>query len=120
AVLNYRRDVKAAPVEDATPPDATPDRRRALVNLGGIFAIPLVYAAIIPVIGFYLATPLFLLAELLHLGERRPRQIAMIVIGVCLALCVVFVTLFYVAVPLGREGLFYDLNNAVVLLFRLG
>ena len=37
----------------------------------GIFLIPLVYAWLLPRTGFYLTTPFFLIAYLLHVGERR-------------------------------------------------
>mgnify|MGYP000081721881 CR=1 FL=1 len=83
-----------------------------------LFVAPILFVFLIPRIGFYPAAILFLLAQLLVLGERRPIALGATTIGVAAALFFVFTTLFYVAVPLGSWPFFNAMNGTFVTLLR--
>lgn len=87
-------------------------------KIGAVFAIPLAFVWALPRWGFYLALPLFVIAMLVALGERRPLMVTGITVAVAGALFFVFTTLLYVPMPIGRVDAFYDLNVVIRELLR--
>jgi len=89
-----------------------------LVTSLGLFIIPLVYAWLLPRTGFYLTTPVFLLAFLLYVGERRIAVLLATTALITALVFLVFAKLFYVALPVGNWPVFYDVNNWLLVLIR--
>ena len=83
-----------------------------------LFVVPILFVILIPRIGFYPSAVLFLVGQLLVLGERRPMVLAATTTGVAAAIFFVFTTLFYVAVPLGTWPFFNAMNGTFVTLLR--
>ncbi len=86
----------------------------------GVFATPFVYLYVMPEIGFYVATPFFILAILLLLEVRSLKALAAVTAVVYGLVLLIFTRLFYVALPVGRIESFYDLNNWIIGLVRIG
>ncbi len=86
--------------------------------LVGIFALPLIYLLLLPRTGFFLTTPFFILAFLWVLQVRRPRLLFGVTAAVYGLVLLIFVRLFYVALPVGNWPGFYDVNNAIVVAVR--
>lgn len=84
----------------------------------GIFVMPLVYVALLPFMGFYVATPLFLVALLLYLGERRPGFLIGVPLLIFVLINLVFTVLFFVALPTGTWPGFYDVSNWLLVTLR--
>ena len=84
----------------------------------GIFVLPLIYLLLLPRTGFFLTTPFFILAFLWVLQVRRPRLLFGVTATVYGLVLLVFVRLFYVALPVGNWPGFYDVNNAIVVAVR--
>ena len=84
----------------------------------GLFLIPLVYVWLLPRTGFYLTTPLFLVAYLLYVGERRWPVILSTTLVIITLVFLVFAKLFYVALPVGNWPVFYDVNNWLLVMIR--
>ena len=85
-----------------------------------IFIFPLIYLYLVPSVGFYVATPFFILGVLLILEVRSPLTllgVTGVIYGLVLLL---FTRLFYVALPVGRIESFYDINNAIIGIARYG
>ena len=85
-----------------------------------IFIFPLIYLYLVPSVGFYVATPFFILGVLLILEVRSPLTllgVTSVIYGLVLLL---FTRLFYVALPVGRIESFYDINNAIIGIARYG
>lgn len=94
--------------------------RRVVLQLIGIFSLPLIYLYFMPRIGFLIATPIFIFG-LLALLEVKRITTMLAVTGVIYGLFIlVFIRLFYVAVPVGRWPGFYDVNNAIIVFARTG
>lgn len=89
-----------------------------LVASLGLFILPLVYVWLLPRTGFYLTTPLFLIAFLLYVGERRWPVILITTAIITALVFLVFAKLFYVALPVGNWPGFYDVNNWLLVLIR--
>lgn len=88
--------------------------RRAL----GIFLFPLLYLFALPRIGFYIATPIFLVGFIYYQGERRWGLILSVSIFIYSLVNLVFTKLFYIALPTGNWPGFYDFSNWFVTAIR--
>ena len=84
------------------------------------FILPFVYLYLAARIGFYVATPFFIILMLLLLEIRSITTILLVTFCVFGIALLVFTRLFYVALPVGRIEILYDINNAIILLARLG
>lgn len=122
-LLKEQREA-GAPILDrevATPPEGqpeAPERLRLSPMLFGIFALPLIYLVLLPRTGFFVTTPVFVMAFLWILQVRRVRLlIGVTATAYCLVL-LIFVRLFYVALPVGNWPVFYDANNWIVVAVR--
>ena len=91
---------------------------RANVTVGLAFGLPVLYAALMPRTGFYVTTPLFLMAYLYLLGERRWRYLVGVALFIYGLMVLIFTTIFYVALPVGNWPVFYDINNWLVEAYR--
>ncbi len=85
-----------------------------------VFCLPLVYVFLMRRIGFFLATPLFVLAYLWTLEVRRWQHLVAVSLAVLAVVLLVFVRFFYVALPVGSWEWAYAINNAIVALVRAG
>lgn len=101
-VADLRRGAPPAGSE----PAATPDRagQTSYVALGMV-----AYVALMPVLGFLLATPLFVLALMLVLGDRAPATLIGVPIGITAGCLLVFQGLFNVNLPRGLLGVALNL-----------
>jgi hypothetical protein len=90
----------------------------ARLRLAAALGLPLVYVYLLPLTGFYATTPVFLLAYLLVLGERRPGALIGAPLVIYAAINLVFTRLFYVALPTGNWPGFYDFSNWFLITVR--
>lgn len=90
------------------------------VHRASIFLWPFVFLFITPVLGAYISIPIFIVGFLLLLGVRNPLTIFLVLFVVYGLTLLVFTRLFYVALPLGAESFFYELNVAIVEFVRSG
>lgn len=107
----------------ATPGSAgatTSVRADRVVHRLCLFALPFVFLWLTPLVGFYVATPLFTLALLLLLDVRRPGPLLGVTAVVWGLVLLIFTRLFYVALPEGLWDGFYEVNIAIIDLVRLG
>lgn len=95
------------------------DKPRLALRLG-ILVLPLAYLYLMPVLGFFLTTPVFILFLLLLLQVRTPAALAGVTCVVYGLVLLTFTRLFYVALPVGRIDPFYSLNTLIVGLVRTG
>jgi putative tricarboxylic transport membrane protein len=82
------------------------------------FVLPLFYLLLLPRTGYYLTTPVFLMAYLFLLGERRWIRIVQVTAIIYAVMIVVFTTVFYVPLPVGYWPVFYDANNWLLEVYR--
>ena len=94
-------------------------RDRALHRLC-LFGLPFVFVWLTPLIGFYVATPLFTVALLLLLEVRRPVALLGVTAVVWGLVLLIFTRFFFVALPEGRWDGFYETNIAIIDLVRAG
>ena len=85
-----------------------------------IFGLPLLYLWAMHRIGFFVASPLFILAYLYVLEVRNWRYLLGVTALVLAVIFFVFVRLFYVAVPVGAWETFYAINNDIITYIRIG
>lgn len=93
---------------------------RAKLQRAGVFVTPFAYLYVMPEIGFYVATPFFILAILLLLEVRSLKALVAVTAVVYGLVLLIFTRLFYVALPVGRIEIFYDLNNWIIGFVRIG
>ena len=110
AVMRYRESGQTSADEDQT--------GGSFLGSIGLFLIPLVYVWLLSRTGFYLTTPLFLVALLLYAGERRWQVILLTTVIITFLINLVFAKLFYVALPVGNWPGFYDVNNWLLTAIR--
>lgn len=115
-VLEWRRLRQAMPA--ATVASDAPSRAgdaeavaRSRLVVPAILGIPLVYAYLLPRTGFLVATPFFIAAMTILLGERRPGHVLAITVAIQSAVIIVFQMVFFVPLPVGRWPFFYDLTT---------
>ena len=98
----------------------SPSRSMSWHQVVAVFCLPLVYVFLMRRIGFFLATPLFVLAYLWTLEVRRWQHLVAVSLTVLAVVLLVFVRFFYVALPVGSWEWAYAINNAIVALVRAG
>jgi Tripartite tricarboxylate transporter TctB family len=122
-LLKERRGAREPVPEDeaATTPEGepeAPERLRPSPLLLGIFALPLIYLVLLPRTGFFVTTPVFVMAFLWVLQVRRVRLLIGVTAAAYCLVLLIFVRLFYVALPVGNWPIFYDANNWIVIAVR--
>ena len=85
-----------------------------------VFCLPLVYVFLMRRLGFFLATPLFVLAYLWTMEVRRWQHLVSVTLVVFGIVLLVFVRFFYVALPVGSWEWAYAVNNFIIALVRAG
>ena len=70
--------------------------------------------------GTYFITLFFILGLLLLLKVRSIKALLGVTAITYLLLLVVFTRFFYVALPVGRWDFFYDFNNWIIVVARIG
>jgi hypothetical protein len=105
----------AAPVDGEA---AVPERLRFSPLLFGIFLLPLIYLVLLPRTGFFVTTPVFVAAFLWVLQVRSVRLLVSVTAIAYGLVLLIFVRLFYVALPVGNWPVFYDVNNWIVVAVR--
>lgn len=108
------------PTVDGEPEEPAEEEAGRAVSptLIGIFVLPLAYLLLLPRTGFFLTTPFFIAAFLWVLQVRRLRLLIGVTATVYGLVLLIFVRLFYVALPVGNWPGFYDVNNWIVVAVR--
>ncbi len=84
----------------------------------GTFAAPLVYLFLMPRIGYYIITPIFLAGYMMLLGERRLIHLIGTTLMIFALTMVVFTKLLFVPLPIGNWPGFYEINNLFLSLIK--
>jgi hypothetical protein len=85
-----------------------------------VFLLPFVYLYLTPRIGFYVSTPVFIVALMLLLEVRSIVAIVGVTATVYGLILLIFTRFFFVALPNGNLDGFYELNNAIIGIARFG
>jgi putative tricarboxylic transport membrane protein len=103
-----------AEISDGVPVEAEPEREYPKLLWSGA-ALIVAYVVVVPWLGFFLTTALFLAAFIWLGGFRRPLiNLVVSAIG-AFALVVIFMRVAYISLPLGA-GPFHDLSTALLAL----
>lgn len=86
----------------------------ATVNLWGTFAAPILYVILIPYIGFYVASVLFVPAYSYIMGKMPFLRCICVSVPAVLLLIVIFTHFLFVPFPVGTINFFYLINSEVV------
>lgn len=87
-------------------------------RMAAALGLPILYAALMQSVGFYVLTPFFIAAFLFAAGERRWKWIVSVTVCLYAVLVVAFARLFYVGLPVGTVRPFYDISNWLLVLIR--
>ena len=83
-------------------------------HVGGILALPILFAAFLQDFGFYAMAPIFILGVMYLFGERRYKHMVVVMVGLFALLLMFFVSLLYVGLPTGNIRPFYDFGTGLV------
>ena len=83
-------------------------------SVGGMLALPVLFAALLQDFGFYAMAPVFILGVMYLMGERRCRHMLAVMVGIFSFLLLLFVSLLYVGLPTGNISPFYEIGTTVV------
>ena len=92
--------------------------RSDMIRVGFVLGIPVVYAALLDISGFYFTTPIFIVAYLWLNGERRVGWLIGVPVFIYCFLLLVFTRLLYVGLPIGYVRPFYDFSNWLLVLIK--
>jgi len=84
----------------------------------GIFAVPLAYLFLMPRIGYYIITPIFLAGYMVLLGERRLIHLIGTTLMIFVLTMVLFTKLLFVPLPIGNWPGFYEMNSLFLSLIK--
>lgn len=87
-------------------------------HVGGMLALPILFASMLEDMGFYATAPFFIIGVMFLMGERRPKWMVIITALILGILLFLFVSLLYVGLPTGNIHPFYDFGNWVVTLLQ--
>lgn len=99
---------------------ATSQRSISRVQQISIFVAPFCYLFLMQRMGFLLTTPIFIAAYLWILEVRDWRYLLAVSLGVYFLVTFIFIRMFYVALPIGSWAMFYEINNVLIALIRIG
>ena len=88
------------------------------VRMGITLALPLSYAGLLNLTGYYFTTPVFLAAYLYMTGITRIKPLIIVPAVIWGVLTVLFTRFLYVGLPVGYWPGFYDFSNWLVVLIR--
>ena len=92
--------------------------RADLIRVAFVLGLPVLYAALLDVSGFYFTTPIFIVAYLWLNGERRIGWLIGVPIFIYAFVLLVFTRLLYVGLPIGYVRPFYDFSNWLLVLIK--
>ncbi len=106
--------------EDEADDDGAGDSRDVTYygRMGAALGLPIVYALLLPAVGFYVTTPFFIAAFLYAAGERRWKWLVLVTVCLYVGLVFAFARLFYIGLPVGTAQPFYDISNWLLVLIR--
>lgn len=87
-------------------------------HLGGMLSLPILFAAFLQDFGFYALAPLFIVAVMFLMGERRLGRMLMVAAGIYIFLLGMFLSLLYVGLPTGNISPFYEFGTGMVNLLQ--
>ena len=83
-------------------------------HVGGILALPILFAAFLQDFGFYAMAPIFMLGVMYLMGEQRYKHMLLVMAGIFAVLLMMFVSLLYVGLPTGNISPFYEFGTTIV------
>ena len=99
--------------------EALPERRlEDNLRIAAVLGLPVLYAALLDISGFYFTTPIFILAYLWLNGERRLPWLIGVPLVLYAFLLTVFTRLLYIGLPIGYVRPFYDFSNWLLVLIK--
>jgi hypothetical protein len=115
-VFQLLRDGNKGAVQMA---EAPPGRRlEDSMRIAAVLGLPVLYAALLDVSGFYFTTPIFIAAYLWLNGERRLPWLLGVPLLLYAFLLTVFTKLLYIGLPVGYVRPFYDFSNWLLVLIK--
>ncbi len=87
----------------------------ATLRIAAILLIPFLFAVLLKPVGFYCATPFFIVAIIMLMGERRAKHIIIITALIYLLLVIFFLVLLNANLPQGTVSPFYDISNQFLI-----
>ena len=96
--------------------DDPPRNLRRSAQRLAVFALPFAYLFLTARFGFYVMTPVFILALMLLLEVRSWTALLAVTATVYGIVLLVFTRFFYVALPVGHVQPFYDINTMIIVL----
>ena len=119
-ILRESKKADPAAAADAAASDsgASPVDRSSAARLAVTLALPLVFAGLLDISGFYFTTPIFIACYLYLTGETRIKWLIVVPLAIYLVLVFFFTKLLYVGLPIGYVSPFYDFSNWLLVLIR--
>lgn len=87
-------------------------------HVGGLLALPILFGVFLQDFGFYAMAPLFVVAVMFLMGERRIKSMLMVAAGLYALLLFLFLSLLYVGLPTGNISPFYEFGTQLVNLLQ--
>lgn len=87
----------------------------AYLRIGTILVVPFLFAAALKPMGFFSAAPVFIVAIIMLMGERRPMPIIGITIFIYILLIFFFVVLLNANLPQGTVSPFYEFSSQILI-----
>ena len=83
-------------------------------HVGGIIALPIMFGAFLQDFGFYAMAPVFIIAVMYLMGERRIKHMGVIMLIIYGLLLTLFLSILYVGLPTGNISPFYEFGTTIV------
>ena len=87
---------------------------RNLAKLTGILLTPFLFAMLLKPVGFYFATPFFIVLVIMLFGERRWKRILGVTVLIYLILLGLFMVVLNAPLPQGNVSPFYDVSAFIL------
>ena len=100
------------------PSEETPTGDSAPLKRLWSFGVPLLYLFLMPRMGFYIVTPLFIAGYMMLLGERRLIHLVGTTLLIFVLSLIIFTILLFVPLPVGTWPGFYDINSLFVSIIK--
>ncbi len=111
---DIKRHSTVAQAKSEKSEDEKEGNSRPLLSFYMLMGLPLLYAALLETIGFYVLTPLFIFSFMFLVGERRKKILISVTVGLYAILLLLFSRIFYLNLPVGNMHPFYDISNAIL------
>lgn len=121
AILASRKTPQPETPDSATSPSPSPATSTSnRLQHALIFIAPLVYLYLMQRLGFFFLTPFFIIGYLWILQVRKWQYLILVASAVYAVVLLIFVRIFYVALPVGSWEAFYNINTLIITLVRWG